>query len=267
MQHLSSAPDLVRLDGVTMHYGRGKTAMQAIDTVSLTIKKGEFIAVVGPSGCGKSSLMKLISGLHPASAGTVAVEGQPVHGPLKSVGMAFQASNLLPWRTVLDNVLLPLEIVEPHRRRIRSNRAEYKAKAEALLDQVGLNGFTSKMPWELSGGMQQRTSICRALVHEPEILMLDEPFGALDAMTRDLMNVELQRIRQAMSCTTLLITHSIAEAVFLGDRVLAMTPRPGRIAHAFDIPFPHPRDIDLQSTPEFQALVRELRRIMTGWQA
>jgi NitT/TauT family transport system ATP-binding protein len=264
LQHLSSAPDLVRLDGVTMHYGRGKTAMQAIDTVSLTIKKGEFIAVVGPSGCGKSSLMKLISGLHPASAGTVAVEGQPVHGPLKSVGMAFQASNLLPWRTVLDNVLLPLEIVEPHRRRIRSNRAEYKAKAEALLDQVGLNGFTSKMPWELSGGMQQRTSICRALVHEPEILMLDEPFGALDAFTREELWQALRDIQQARGVTVMLVTHDLREAVFLADTVYVMSNRPGKIVKVQQVPLPRPRDIEVTYTQPFQDLVHELRSYIGG---
>jgi NitT/TauT family transport system ATP-binding protein len=264
LQHLSSAPDLVRLDGVTMHYGRGKTAMQAIDTVSLTIKKGEFIAVVGPSGCGKSSLMKLISGLHPASAGTVAVEGQPVHGPLKSVGMAFQASNLLPWRTVLDNVLLPLEIVEPHRRRIRSNRAEYEAKAEALLDQVGLNGFTSKMPWELSGGMQQRTSICRALVHEPEILMLDEPFGALDAFTREELWQALRDIQQARGVTVMLVTHDLREAVFLADTVYVMSNRPGKIVKVQQVPLPRPRDIEVTYTQPFQDLVHELRSYNGG---
>jgi NitT/TauT family transport system ATP-binding protein len=264
LQHLSSAPDLVRLDGVTMHYGRGKTAMQAIDTVSLTIKKGEFIAVVGPSGCGKSSLMKLISGLHPASAGTVAVEGQPVHGPLKSVGMAFQASNLLPWRTVLDNVLLPLEIVEPHRRRIRSNRAEYEAKAEALLDQVGLNGFTSKMPWELSGGMQQRTSICRALVHEPEILMLDEPFGALDAFTREELWQALRDIQQARGVTVMLVTHDLREAVFLADTVYVMSNRPGKIVKVQQVPLPRPRDIEVTYTQPFQDLVHELRSYIGG---
>jgi len=168
-----------------MAYGRGAAAVRAIDEVTLGIAAGEFIAVVGPSGCGKSSLMRLISGLHPPLGGTLTVEGRPVSGPLKSVGMAFQNSNLLPWRNALDNVLLPLEIVEPHRSRMRSERGAYRAKAQKLLESVGLGGFTEKFPWELSGGMQQRASICRALIHEPEILLLDEPFGALDAFTRE----------------------------------------------------------------------------------
>jgi NitT/TauT family transport system ATP-binding protein len=258
-QHLASAPELVRLDNVTMHYGRGKAAIQAIDTVSLTIKKGEFIAVVGPSGCGKSSLMKLISGLHMASAGTVMVDGKPVTQPLKSVGMAFQASNLLPWRNVIDNVLLPLEIVRPHRSLIRANRADYKAKAEALLHQVGLKGFTEKMPWELSGGMQQRTSICRALIHEPEILMLDEPFGALDAFTREELWCALRDIQQARGVTVMLVTHDLREATFLADTVYVMSNRPGRIVTAQPIPLPRPRDIEVTYTPPFQELVHELR--------
>jgi NitT/TauT family transport system ATP-binding protein len=259
LQNLSAAPDLVRLDNVTMHYGRGKSAIQAIDTVSLTIKKGEFIAVVGPSGCGKSSLMKLISGLHMASAGTVTVDSQAVTQPLKSVGMAFQASNLLPWRTVIDNVLLPLEIVRPHRSLIRSNRAEYKAKAEALLHQVGLKGFTDKMPWELSGGMQQRTSICRALIHEPEILMLDEPFGALDAFTREELWCALRDIQQARGVTVMLVTHDLREATFLADTVYVMSDRPGKIVKAQPITLPRPRDLEVTYTQPFQDLVHELR--------
>src|SRR5687767_10977887 len=157
-----------------MAYGRGAAAVRAIEEVNLEIARGEFIAVVGPSGCGKSSLMKLISGLHPALSGTLQVEGKPVAGPLKSVGMAFQNSNLLPWRTALQNVLLPLEIVEPYRSRFSREKTSFEKKAEDLLQSVGLVGFTHKHPWELSGGMQQRTSICRALIHEPEILLLDE---------------------------------------------------------------------------------------------
>ena len=264
MTNLTTAPDLVRLAGVTMHYGRGKGAVQAIDNVSLTIKKGEFIAVVGPSGCGKSSLMKLISGLHIASAGSVMVDGQPVTKPLKSVGMAFQASNLLPWRNVVDNVLLPLEIVEPHRRRIRANKAEYKAKAEALLHQVGLKGFTDKMPWELSGGMQQRTSICRALIHEPEILMLDEPFGALDAFTREELWCALRDIQQARGVTVMLVTHDLREATFLADTVYVMSNRPGRLVAAQKIELPRPRDLDVTYTQPFQDLVHQLRTHIGG---
>ena len=257
-------PVLVRLDGVTMHYGRGRGAVQAIDAVTLEIKKGELIAVVGPSGCGKSSLMKLISGLHPASAGTVLVENKPVTGPLKSVGMAFQASNLLPWRSVIDNVLLPLEIVQPHRGRIRRHRAEYKAAAEALLEQVGLQGVSDKFPWQLSGGMQQRTSICRALVHEPDILMLDEPFGALDAFTREELWCVLRDIQQARGVTVMLVTHDLREAVFLADTVYVMSNRPGKIVKVQPIDLPRPRDLDVTYTQPFQDLVHELRRHIGG---
>jgi NitT/TauT family transport system ATP-binding protein len=263
-QHLAQSPDLVQLQHVTMHYGRGSAAVQAIDDVTLSIKKGEFIAVVGPSGCGKSSLMKLISGLHMASNGSVTVEGRPVTGPLKSVGMAFQASNLLPWRNVIDNVLLPLEIVQPHRRRIRSQRQEYKAKAEALLHQVGLKGFTEKMPWELSGGMQQRTSICRALVHEPDILMLDEPFGALDAFTREELWQALRDIQQARKVTVMLVTHDLREAVFLADTVYVMSNRPGKIVKVQAVDLPRPRDIEITYAQPFQDLVHELRRHIGG---
>src|SRR5688572_31389190 len=178
-----------------MAYGRGATAVKAVDEISLSIARGEFAAVVGPSGCGKSSLMRLISGLHPPASGTLQVEGKPVVGPLKSVGMAFQNSNLLPWRTALENVLLPLEIVEPYRSDF--SKQKYSPKAEALLQSVGLSGFSGKHPWELSGGMQQRTSICRALIHEPEILLLDEPFGALDAFTREELWLALRDLQAA----------------------------------------------------------------------
>ena len=260
----ADAPVLVRLDRVTMHYGRGRDAVQAIDTVSLDIKKGEIIAVVGPSGCGKSSLMKLISGLHPASAGTVTVEDKPVKGPLKSVGMAFQSSNLLPWRKVIDNVLLPLEIVQPHRSRIRRERAHYKAKAEALLAQVGLGAFTEKFPWQLSGGMQQRTSICRALVHEPDILMLDEPFSALDAFTREELWCVLRDIQAARGVTVMLVTHDLREAVFLADTVYVMSNRPGKILVAKTVDLPRPRDLELTYTQPFQDLVHELRGHIGG---
>jgi NitT/TauT family transport system ATP-binding protein len=255
---------LVVLDDVHMTYGRGATAVLAIESVSLEIQKGEFIAVVGPSGCGKSSLMKLISGLHPTSQGSLSVAGELVTKPLKSVGMAFQNSNLLPWRTCVDNVLLPLEIVPPHRQRIRGHRAEYKQKAEDLLKSVGLTGFTDKFPWELSGGMQQRASICRALIHEPEILMLDEPFGALDAFTREELWCALRDIHAARGVTVMLVTHDLREAVFLADTVYVMSNRPGRIVKRCSVTLPRPRDLDVTYTQAFQDVVHDLRVLIGG---
>ncbi|HVL34043.1 MAG TPA: ABC transporter ATP-binding protein [Burkholderiales bacterium] len=243
-----------------MVYGRGPAAVKAIEDVSLEIAEGEFIAVVGPSGCGKSSLMKLISGLHPPAAGRLAVEGKPVTGPLKSVGMAFQNSNLLPWRTAIDNVLLPLEIVEPYRRGYR--RDKYLDKAKELLHSVGLAGFTEKHPWELSGGMQQRTSICRALIHEPDILMLDEPFGALDAFTREELWCALRDLQQARKVTVMLVTHDLREAVFLSDTVYVMSSRPGRIVRRCPVEIARPRELEVTYTQQFQDIVHELRALI-----
>jgi NitT/TauT family transport system ATP-binding protein len=243
-----------------MAYGRGAAAVRAIDEVTLDIAHGEFIAVVGPSGCGKSSLMKLIAGLHPPASGVLTVEGKPVAGPLKSVGMAFQNSNLLPWRTALENVLLPLEIVEPYRSGF--SREKYSGKARDLLHSVGLAGFTEKHPWELSGGMQQRTSICRALIHEPEILLLDEPFGALDAFTREELWSALRDLQAARKVTVMLVTHDLREAVFLADTVYVMSSRPGRIVRRCAIPFPRPRDLEVTYTQQFQDIVHELRGLI-----
>ena len=243
-----------------MAYGRGAAAVKAIQDVSLSIAKGEFIAVVGPSGCGKSSLMRLISGLHPPLAGILTVEGKPVTGPLKSVGMAFQNSNLLPWRTALDNVLLPLEIVEPYRRDF--SRQKYSGKARSLLESVGLAGFVSKYPWELSGGMQQRTSICRALIHEPEILMLDEPFGALDAFTREELWCALRDLQAERRVTVMLVTHDLREAVFLADTVYVMSSRPGRIVRRCEVDIARPRELEVVFTQRFQDIVHELRNLI-----
>ena len=245
-----------------MAYGRGAAALRVIEDVSLEIARGEFIAVVGPSGCGKSSLMKLISGLHPPLAGSLTVEDQPVAGPLKSVGMAFQNSNLLPWRTAVENVLLPLEIVEPFRSGLRKNKAQYIQKATSLLESVGLAGFTRKFPWELSGGMQQRASICRALIHEPEILMLDEPFGALDAFTREELWCTLRDLQAARKITVMLVTHDLREAVFLADTVYVMSDRPGRILRRCEVNIARPRDLDVTYTQPFQDLVHELRTLI-----
>jgi NitT/TauT family transport system ATP-binding protein len=206
--------------------------------------------------------MRLISGLHPPLAGALTVEGRPVTGPLRSVGMAFQNSNLLPWRRAIDNVLLPLEIVEPHRSRIGRERAAYREKALRLLESVGLAGFTDKYPWELSGGMQQRTSICRALIHEPEILMLDEPFGALDAFTREELWCALRDLQAERRVTVMLVTHDLREAVFLADTVYVMSSRPGRIVRRCEVGIPRPRDLDVVFTQRFQDIVHELRNLI-----
>ncbi|MDX3893414.1 MULTISPECIES: ABC transporter ATP-binding protein [Pusillimonas] len=258
------AEALVELENISMAYGDGDTAVRAIEDVTLSIRKGEFIAVVGPSGCGKSSLMKLISGLHPPLSGSLTVEGKPVKGPLKSVGMAFQASNLLPWRNCVDNILLPLEIVQPYRKNISSQRAQYKEKAVRLLNSVGLTGFTEKFPWELSGGMQQRASICRALIHEPEILMLDEPFGALDAFTREELWCALRDIQQERQVTVMLVTHDLREAVFLADTVYVMSNRPGRVVKKCPVDLPRPRELEVTYSQEFQDIVYELRSMIGG---
>ena len=250
---------LVKLDRVSMAYGRGEAALRAIEDVSLEIARGEFIAVVGPSGCGKSSLMKLMSGLHPALHGTVSIEGRPVSGPLKSVGMAFQHSNLLPWRSALDNVLLPLEIVQPYRREFKKKRKEHAQRAMDLLEHVGLAGFTEKFPWELSGGMQQRASICRALIHEPDILMLDEPFGALDAFTREELWCTLRDLQAERKITVMLVTHDLREAVYLADTVYVMSRRPGRIVMAKKIDIDRPRTLATTFEPRFVEIVHELR--------
>ena len=231
----------------------------AVEDIDLKIGAGEFVAIVGPSGCGKSTFMKLATGLRMPSRGTILIDGHEVAGPLKITGMAFQSSSLLPWRTTLDNVLLPLEIVEPYRSSFRAKREEHAAKAAKLLQSVGLGGYERKFPWELSGGMQQRASICRALVHDPKIMLMDEPFGALDAMTREKMNVELMRIQRETGKTVLLITHSIPEAVFLADRVLVMTERPGAIAAIYDVPLRRPRSLDVLSDPAFVELTRTIR--------
>lgn len=231
----------------------------ALDETTMTLRKGEFIAVVGPSGCGKSSLLKLVSGLMPASAGTVIVDGKEVAGPLKIVGMAFQNPTLLPWRTTLDNLLLPLEIVEPHRSRLRKEKKAYIARAEDLLKTVGLEGMGGKFPWELSGGMQQRASLCRALIHEPELLMLDEPFAALDAFTREELWDVLQTLWLKKPFTVILVTHDLREAAYLADTIYVMSKRPGRILERRENTLPRPRDQETMFTQPFIDLVHDLR--------
>jgi len=248
----------VEIDDVSMRYG-GIEGTLALHHTSMRINRGEFVAVVGPSGCGKSTLMRLVSGLWPCSAGSLMVAGNEITGPLSIVGMAFQAPTLLPWRNVLDNVMLPLEVTEQHRHRLRGSRAMYEEKARKLLELVGLAGFEDKSPHQLSGGMQQRASLCRALVHDPALLMLDEPFGALDVFTREDLWVELQGVCSALKPTVILVTHDLKEATFLADRVLIMSARPGRIIAERTVPFPRPRSLALTYTQPFQELVVDLR--------
>jgi len=247
----------VQFENVSLSYAEGGPL--AIEDIDLEVKEGEFVAVVGPSGCGKSTLMKLISGLRPPSNGYVYVDGREVGGPLKIVGMAFQNSNMLPWRTTLQNVMLPLEIVEPHRSKLKKEKAAYEEQARALLAKVGLAGFEDKFPWELSGGMQQRASICRALIHQPRLLMLDEPFGALDAFTREELWCMLRDLWQQQPFTVILVTHDLREAVFLADTVYVMSKRPGRILVRREIELPRPRDIEVTYTEPFANYVHELR--------
>ena len=231
----------------------------AVEDINLQTSDGEFIAIVGPSGCGKSTFMKLATGLKMPSKGGVTIDGANVTGPLKVVGMAFQAPTLLPWRTTIDNVLLPLEIVEPYRSNFKSNRAQYLEKAKKLLATVGLQGYEDKFPWELSGGMQQRASICRALIHEPKMLLLDEPFGALDAFTREELWNVLRDLWTVQKFNVILVTHDLREAVYLADTVYVMSKRPGRILAKRAIDLPRPRDIDITYTEKFTKLVFELR--------
>jgi NitT/TauT family transport system ATP-binding protein len=251
----------VHLRGVSLSYDDDAEAL-ALDCVDLQVGKGEFAAVVGPSGCGKSTLLKLAAGLLPPSAGTVLVDGKAVTRPLKGVGMAFQNSTLMPWRTTLKNVMLPLEIVQPFKRERRTRRGEHVARAERLLATVGLGAFAAKFPWQLSGGMQQRANLCRALVHEPDLLMLDEPFGALDAFTREELWVVMQALWMRQRFTAMLVTHDLREAVFLADTIWVMSKGPGRIISRRRLNLPRPRTIETSFEPAFVEVVHELRNLI-----
>ena len=251
----------VDFDGVWLAYNDELLAKNvfAVEDINLKVRQGEFIAIVGPSGCGKSTFMKLTTGLKMPSMGKITIDGQPVTGPLKISGMAFQAPSLLPWRTTLDNVLLPLEIVEPYRSQFKDRRKEYEERAKKLLASVGLGGMEKKFPWELSGGMQQRASICRALIHEPKMLLLDEPFGALDAFTREELWCTLRDLWEAQKFNVILVTHDLRESVFLADTVYCMSKSPGRFVVKREIEIPRTRDLEVTYTPEFTDIVHELR--------
>lgn len=226
--------------------------VHALNDINLTVRRGEFLSIVGPSGCGKSTLLNIVAGLIPPTKGSVRIDGQLVEGPQTDIGIVFQSAVLLDWRKVLDNVMLQIEMRGLERR-------AYEPRARALLSSVGLEEFMAHRPYQLSGGMQQRVAICRALIHDPPILLMDEPFGALDTLTREQMNMDLQRLWMSANKTVLFITHSIQEAVFLSDRVMGMTPRPGSIDLIETIELPRPRTSDMIETPAFTRHTRALR--------
>jgi NitT/TauT family transport system ATP-binding protein len=249
---MARARTLIRARGVAKSYRTGDGEVESLRPLEFEVGEGEFVSVVGPSGCGKSTLLKLIAGLLPATSGSIEIGGATVDGPPPGIGIVFQSHVLMPWRTVLANILLQAEVR-------RLPREQSLARARELVAMVGLEGFENKFPWQLSGGMQQRASICRALVHNPAILLMDEPFGALDAMTREKMNLELQRIWAAAKKTVLLITHSIPESIFLSDRVLVMSERPGSIAAIYQVELPRPRTLAMMGSPEFAVLAQTIR--------
>jgi NitT/TauT family transport system ATP-binding protein len=250
---------LIVLDGVGMTYLADSGPVEALRDIAFTVGRGELVALVGPSGCGKSTLLRIIAGLRPATAGRVAVDGRLVTRPIAAVGMVFQAPVLLKWRRIVDNVLLPAELAG-------LNASEHRARAGDLLRLVGLGDFGDKLPRELSGGMQQRAALCRALLLDPPLLLMDEPFGALDAMTRDELNLELLRVWGEGSDqrkTIVFVTHSIAEAVFLADRVVVMTPRPGRVASVVPVRLPRPRTTATRASADFGALTLQIHEILS----
>lgn len=249
-------PVLLRAGELSKQYvvPRGEP-VHALEPMSFDIRDGEFIALVGPSGCGKSTLLNMIGGLVDRTSGELTIRGEEIRAPRREIGMMFQAPVLFPWRTILSNVLLPVDVR-------RSDRSEHRARAEALLDLVGLSDFGSSYPSQLSGGMQQRASLARLLVQNPDVMLLDEPFGALDEFTREDMNLMLLDIWSSMSKTAILVTHNIPEAVFLADRVFVMSPRPGRLVDVIDVDLPRPRTIAMTREQAFQDLVFAARRAL-----
>jgi NitT/TauT family transport system ATP-binding protein len=244
--------EAISVRSLSKDYGGGADAIAALRDIDFSVGEGEFLSIVGPSGCGKSTLLKILAGLMPATSGEAMLNGTPIEGPRRDIGMVFQSPVLFPWRSVLGNALLPVDVQ-------RLGRERMIERARSLIALVGLAGFENRYPWELSGGMQQRVALVRALVHDPTLLLMDEPFGALDALTREAMNVELQRIWLERQKTVVFVTHSTSEAVFLADRVMVMTPRPGRIGDMLKIDLPRPRTLDVMTTEPFGVYVRRIR--------
>lgn len=251
----------IELSDVIVRYGASLDSTLALDQTNLRIDEGDFIALVGPSGCGKSTILKLVSGLLQASSGGVFLGGREVSANRVGIGLAFQNPTMMPWLTIRENVMMPLKIVEPFRSEYRRKKnGEFSDRAEAMFAKVGLAGFGDKRPWELSGGMLQRASLCRALIHEPRLLLLDEPFGALDSFTREELWETLQTLWIDTRPTVLLVTHDLREAAYLANRICVMTARPGRILEDRVVPFARPRTVEMSYDPEFAALVQVLRR-------
>ena len=263
--HPRTGHTFVELEKATLTYGRGDRQIVALGETSLRIDEGDFVALVGPSGCGKSTILKLVTGLITASTGYVYVAGREVGAAPVRVGMAFQNPTMLPWLTVRDNVMMPLKIVPPFRQEYQSKKkTEFRDRAEALLKEVGLGGFGDKHPWQLSGGMLQRASLCRALIHEPQLLMLDEPFGALDQFTREELWAVMQALWMKLKPTVILVTHDLKEAGYLATRICVMRSRPGQIIDDAPVPFSRPRTIDMSYTPEFVSMTQRLRELIVS---
>ncbi len=250
-------PPLIVAENVSRVFTSGARTVNALEQVSFAIQSGEFVSIVGPSGCGKSTLLKILAGLLAASSGAITVNGTRVDSPMENVGMVFQAPVLLKWRSVLGNILLPVEFA-------KLDVARHVERARALIKLVGLEGFEAMYPHELSGGMQQRASLCRALVTDPQLMLMDEPFGALDAMTRDELDFELLRIWEERKKTVLFVTHSIQEAVFLSDQVFVMSARPGRLLEELAIELPRPRTMEMMSTPKFGEYTLRIRGLLAS---
>jgi NitT/TauT family transport system ATP-binding protein len=229
--------------------------IHALDDISFSVADGEFVSIVGPSGCGKSTLLKILAALLPYTSGSVTINGHRLTGPSPEIGLVFQAPVLLPWRNILQNVLLPIEF---H----RLSPKDFRERAMSLIDLVGLKGFEDRYPHELSGGMQQRASIVRSLVHDPKMLLMDEPFGALDAMTREQMNLEVLKIWKASEKTILFVTHSITESIFLADTIVVMTARPGAIAEIIKVDLPRPRTLEMINSDKFGGYVSHIRELL-----
>jgi NitT/TauT family transport system ATP-binding protein len=242
----------IKLDQVGKTYHTRTGSVHAVAQATFGVRRGEFVSLLGPSGCGKSTLLMMVAGLETPSSGALSVDGQRIDGPRKDNGIIFQDATLLPWKSVLDNVLFPLDI-------LKLSRSEFEPRARQLIQRVGLGGFESKKPHELSGGMRQRVAICRALIHDPQVLLMDEPFSALDAITRDQMNLVLADMLQNDDKTVLFVTHSIREAVYLSDRVLVMGGRPSTITLDLRVDFPRPRAVEIEDDPRFREMVRMLR--------